>query len=100
MNLADDLSELLKPICALRKIHEDIVLDLESNSNLVCSATLISRLHGSLANAKSKLDHDLRLTLFLESLQHYLAVIDFWFAKNDFSDYSNEFPINKLVFNC
>lgn len=85
----------MQPVCQLRKIHREVVIDHKNNTNLVCSSTLLSRLHKSLLNAESKLDHDLKLTLFLESIQYYLSVIDTWFTKNDFTDFSDEFPIKK-----
>lgn len=95
LNLADDLSEILDPVNQIRKIHQEVIHDHNAVSNQICAATLLTRLHNSLHNAQSKLDHDLRLTLFLESLEHYMYLIDAWFTKNDFTEYSNEFPILK-----
>lgn len=79
----------------LKKIHEEVVMDFSKDPPLMCATVLLCRLHDSLQYSADKLEQDLRLTLFLESLYHYFTLIDSWLMKNDLSDYSREFVIIK-----
>ncbi|KAJ8956277.1 hypothetical protein NQ318_015013 [Aromia moschata] len=81
------------PIFLLKKIHDEVVIDMSRNSNLKCATQLLSRLHYSLQFSTSKLEQDLKVALFLESLYHYFTRINSWLMKNDLSDYSEEFLI-------
>ncbi|KAG5864882.1 hypothetical protein JTB14_036711 [Gonioctena quinquepunctata] len=94
LNLAKDLGDILQPVFLLKKIHNQVVIDMKSHSTMTCATTLLARLHESIKYSESKLDQDLRLTLYLESLYHYSTLIDSWLMKNDLTDYSGEFLIN------
>ncbi|CAH1956605.1 unnamed protein product [Acanthoscelides obtectus] len=93
ITLATDLKEIFEPILLLHKIHTEVVINMDSHSNLECAIILISRLHNSLQCSVNNLDQNLRLTLFLESLYHYFTIVDSWLMKNEFVDYTGEFPI-------
>ncbi|KAJ8968454.1 hypothetical protein NQ314_002293 [Rhamnusium bicolor] len=93
LKLADELQLIFEPVLLLRKIHKEVVIDLDTNSQLRCATVLLSGLHNSLQYSASKLEQDLRMTLFLDSLYHYFTLIDSWLMKNDLSDYSGEFLI-------
>lgn len=99
LNLADDLQVILEPVVLLKKIHTFVIIDFSNRNNIVCASSLLAHLHNSLQYSINKLDQDLRVTLYLESLYHYLNIIDLWFTKNDLTDYSGEFLIVKWVFN-
>ncbi|CAH1155298.1 unnamed protein product [Phaedon cochleariae] len=94
LNLSKDLRMILNPLYLLRKIQNQVVIDFRTHSNLTSTVTLLVRLHSSLQFAESKLDQDLRVSLYIESLYHYLTLIDSWLIKNDLMDYTSEFVID------
>lgn len=98
LKLADELKTIFKPVKILKGIHDEVVLDPSANSPLKCATTLIVRLHQSLNFTADKLEQDLKLTLFLETVYHYVGLVDSWLMKNDFSDYAEEFVIEKWVY--
>ncbi|KAJ8916483.1 hypothetical protein NQ315_000125 [Exocentrus adspersus] len=93
LNLADDLKSIMEPVMVLERIHKEAVIDFYENTRLRCATVLLSRLHDSLQYSVNKLEQDLRLTLFLESFQHYFTLVDAWLMKGNLSDYSSEFVI-------
>ncbi|VEN43416.1 unnamed protein product [Callosobruchus maculatus] len=93
ITLASDLKEIFEPVVLLHKIHLQVIINMDTHSNLDCAITLISRLHNSLQCSVNNLDQNLRLTLLLDSLYHYFTVVNSWLMKNEFVDYSGEFPI-------
>ncbi|XP_057669823.1 gamma-tubulin complex component 5 [Diorhabda carinulata] len=95
LNLSEDLEHFFEPIKLLKTIHDYVVIDFEKNQNIISATSLLTRLHDSLQFSTNKLDQDLRVTLYIESLYYYLNVVHSWFVKNDFNDYSNEFLITK-----
>ncbi|XP_072394670.1 gamma-tubulin complex component 5 [Diabrotica undecimpunctata] len=98
VNLSQDLQEILEPVILLKKLHDTVVIKFSENSNIIlCATTLLARLHNSLQHSVNKLDQDLKVTLYIESLYHYFTVINSWFMKNDLSDYSDEFIITKVT---
>ncbi|CAG9853558.1 unnamed protein product [Phyllotreta striolata] len=95
LNLTCDLRAILEPLVLVKKIHDYATIDINNQSNIVCVCSLLARLHLSLRYSSNKLDQDLKITLYIETLYYYLTVIDMWLMKNDLTDYTQEF----LIFN-
>ncbi|CAH0548603.1 unnamed protein product [Brassicogethes aeneus] len=96
LKLADDLSVILEPMRVLKRIHQKSILNQETEDFLTCSTSLISNLHGGLQLALNKADQDLRLTIFVETLHHYLQIVNCWLVQDIFdeeSDLTREFII-------
>ncbi|XP_018570700.1 gamma-tubulin complex component 5-like [Anoplophora glabripennis] len=93
LKLYRDLQSILEPVMILKKIHKEVVVDFNKNNHLKCATYVLCALHNSLQFSGSKLEQDLIVTLFLESLYHYFSLIDCWLTKNELSDYSGEFII-------
>lgn len=93
LDLKKDLGIILEPVFLLEKIHNEVVIDFNTNSSLYCATMLLSRLHNGIQFAENKLDQDLRLSLYLESLYHYLTMVDSWLVKNHLSEQSEDFMI-------
>lgn len=74
--VADTIKSIFKPAGILQQIHNEAILDFTGHSKLDCASHLISRLHHCLVDNHSKLEQDLILTLYLDSLSKYLSMID------------------------
>ncbi|CAG9770142.1 unnamed protein product [Ceutorhynchus assimilis] len=97
LTLADELSRIFQPIKMLQEIHEQIIIDHNTNDPLKCATKLIVGLHESLNFTASKQEQDLKLALFLGTLYHYLGLVDSWLIKDDLVDYTGEFVIEKRI---
>lgn len=91
LKLANELSPIFKPLVTLKSLHDQIILPMELHSALYYSTSLLCNLHSSLRQSSSKLENDIKLTMYLESLYKYFTLIDSWLCKNDFFDSDGEF---------
>lgn len=96
--LAEQLEEVFRPVKIMKDIHQQVVENNENYNSLECALSLIRNLRRSLNFSLSKLEQDIQLTLYLESLRYYFTIADSWLVKNDWCDYDREFVIEKLVF--
>lgn len=79
----------------VNEIHQNAVLDFRKNEAIICSTTLLSRLHRGLVHCISKDELDIYLTLYLESLYKYLAIINLWVKNDTLIDLYNEFIVKQ-----
>ncbi|KAJ3650794.1 hypothetical protein Zmor_016873 [Zophobas morio] len=94
LNLADKFEKIFQPVLVLKNIHQEVVLDdFQGRSRLECALTLLTRLRTSLQFSVKKLEQDIKLTLYLESLFYYFTMINAWLVKNDLFDHTEEFII-------
>lgn len=98
LKLAERLEILFKPVFILKQIQDEVIIEkFEQKTQLECALTLLTRLRKSLDFSIDKLEQDIRLTLYLESLSYYFNIINAWLVKNDLVDHSQEFIILKYV---
>ncbi|XP_076256515.1 gamma-tubulin complex component 5-like [Rhynchophorus ferrugineus] len=97
LRLTSELSVILEPVRILKQIHEQVILNPEHHQPLECATTLIVKLHETLHFTTNKLEQDIKIAMFLESVQCYLNIVDTWFTKDELADYTNEFLIEKKL---
>ncbi|XP_044764094.1 LOW QUALITY PROTEIN: gamma-tubulin complex component 5-like [Coccinella septempunctata] len=93
LRLANDLGPIFEPLQVLKELHDKITVCTDTHSALYCATSLLCNLHSSLRQSSSKLENDIKLTLYLESLFKYFTIIDSWLSKNDFFDGDLEFVL-------
>lgn len=95
LKLGEKLEVIFEPIFLLKAIHRDIILNYMESSALFSTLNLLKGLLNSLQFSRNKMEQDIRLTLYLESLQYYFNLVNGWLVKNDLFDYTQEFVILK-----
>lgn len=96
--LEKELSDCFAPVRILDRIHKDAVGSIVCESNLTRATTLLARLHFGLLHCATKLEQDIYITLYIESLYMYLNVADSWLTKSFLLDLNDEFVITEYVF--
>lgn len=86
---------MFRTIEILNRIHKQVVLDYTEHSPLECATTLLSRLHSGLKSSTTKLEQDLYLSLYLESLYKYLSIAHTWIERGVLEDERGEFIIEE-----
>ncbi|KAH1019005.1 gamma-tubulin complex component 5 [Dendroctonus ponderosae] len=97
LNLASELRIIMQPLKILKDIHDQVTIDYIKNSPLNCATILIARLHESLSFTTNKLEQDLKLTLFIDTVFYYISLVDSWLMGDDLADYAKEFVVEKIV---
>lgn len=77
----------------LHMIHKTCVLDFNWHSTLVCSTNLLRKLHDFHLLSLTKLEQDVCLTVYLQTLYKYVCTIDMWLTNNMNMDLAKEFVI-------
>lgn len=85
----------MKPLQILKEIHDYVTIDYIKNFPLKCATTIIARLHESLNFTTNKLEQDLKLTLFIDTVFYYISLVDSWFMGDDLTDNAKEFVVEK-----
>lgn len=93
LSLAKDVKQIFKQVAVLKEIHQNVTLDFYINSPLKCATTLLAKLHVGLEHCTTKLEQDIGLTLYVESLYKYLSIVDCWLRNGKWSDLTGEFII-------
>lgn len=93
--LARDLKLIFEPVRILNKIHNDVILNTSNNSTLNCATMLLTKLHMGIMHCTTKLEQDIFLTLYLESLFKYMNIINSWLSEDLLSDAKKEFVITE-----
>lgn len=91
--LANEIKPLFESLRLLKNIHLNAVIDFRTHSSLICATTLLCHLHTGLYCSSSKLEQDIYLTLYLQSLYKYFSIIDSWFNLDILEHYTDEFVI-------
>ncbi|XP_030748317.1 gamma-tubulin complex component 5-like [Sitophilus oryzae] len=97
LKFAGQLSNVFEPLIILKQIHEQVILNPNLHTPLRCATTLIVRLHETFHFATNKLEQDLKISMFLESIRYYLELVEAWFIRDDLSDHTAEFVIEKSM---
>ncbi|KAK9884204.1 hypothetical protein WA026_005156 [Henosepilachna vigintioctopunctata] len=97
LKLSERLISIFAPLKSLREVHQEVTVSIQDNSALYCSTSLLCNLRSSLKHSITKLEHDLKLTLYLECLYKYFFLIDSWLTRNDFVDINEEFVLVKVT---
>nr|XP_015836529.1 PREDICTED: uncharacterized protein LOC100142256 [Tribolium castaneum] len=85
---------IFEPVFVLKTIHNEVIIDnFEEKTPRECALALVTRLRTGLKFSLNKLEQDIRLSLYLESLYYYLLLTEAWLVKNDLFDHTNEFII-------
>jgi hypothetical protein len=94
LKLAAQLEQIFAPVGILKKIHQEVIVNnFRGSTPLNCALSLLTRLRGSLQFSLNKMEQDIRLTLYLESLYYYLTMVNAWLVKNELINYTDEFVI-------
>ncbi|KAL3270449.1 hypothetical protein HHI36_021000 [Cryptolaemus montrouzieri] len=93
LRLCEDLIPIFAPLKILREIHQKVIVSAQENLPLYCATSLLCNLHSNLKHSITKLEHDLKMTLYLESLFKYFFLMDSWLTRNDFVDINWEFVL-------
>lgn len=97
--LARDLKPLFQKVEVLHQIHEDLMVEFSEVDDSFTKVTyLLSRLYYALLNSASKVEQNIYLTLYLQSLYKYFTIIEIWLTQDLLEDYSDEFVIVEYVF--
>lgn len=95
LKLEREIRDALKPLRILKQIHKKVIVDRSENTALFCATNLLMKLHENLLHSYSKLQQDLCLTLYLESVYTYCKITENWLTQDNFQDRFDEFPIVK-----
>lgn len=80
-------------IKVMTRIHNSVIMDFKKNSNLACTVNLLSKLYQCCLHSTTKLEQDLCLTIYLETLFKYIMTIDAWLTLGVIRDNCEEFVI-------
>lgn len=95
LKVLNEFKILFENATILKGIHESVILDFNSNDSIVCSTSLLSRLHLGLVHSGSKTELDIYLTLYLESLFKYFTIINTWIGSDTLIDLHKEFIVKQ-----
>lgn len=93
LKFSNQLNEIFEPLAITKRLHSGIIEDYYTQSLVFCSTSLLCRLSNELSSSINKLEQDIKLSVYLQSLHKYFSLIDFWLSKNDFVDLKEEFVI-------
>ncbi|XP_044260572.1 gamma-tubulin complex component 5-like isoform X2 [Tribolium madens] len=94
IKLSQRFEIMFKPVFVLKAIHNEVIIDnFGDKTPLECALVLLTRLRTGLEFSVNKLEQDIRLSLYLESIYYYLLLTEAWLVKNDLFDHTNEFIV-------
>ncbi|GJQ85078.1 hypothetical protein Trydic_g3734 [Trypoxylus dichotomus] len=96
LRLANEFKDIFTVANILKYIHHNSIIDFRNNEPLICATTLLYRLHYGLLHCTSKIELDIYLTLYLESLFKYFAIINTWVGNDTLIDYYDEFIVKQV----
>lgn len=94
LQLSRQFEEIFEPLIALKRIHNEVILDYKSNTAAECAANLLARLYNSIHKSCNKLEQDLKMALFFDSIYYYFTLIESWLINDQLIDPVNEFVIS------